>query len=338
MTVAVCARRLALAVLLALLGWLMLTQAARAARERHGVEQLAAGSGRWVSVADAALHVQEWGPTSGPLLLLTHGTGAWSGTWFALPEALAAAGWRVVAVDLPPFGLSTTAAKAGTADYSRVAQARRVLALIDLLGRPVTLVGHSFGAGPALEAALQAGPRVRQLILVDPALGLGPAGEAPHCDPTAGPGVLLAHRPMRSVLVAASATWPGLSATLLRRFVHRQEVITDTLVRAYQQPFGRRGFSADLGDWAATFAQSDCEPAASLDASRLSAWAAAGGAPVRLVWGAQDGITPLAQAEALQRWLPGTTLDVIAGVGHIPHIEDPRAFAATLLGVLGPAR
>ena len=87
------------------------------------IESLAPPGGRWVDVGDSRLFVQEWGPPGGPVLLLAHGTGAWSGTWFELPAALAAAGWRVVAVDLPPFGFSASNGRAGELDYTRPAQA-----------------------------------------------------------------------------------------------------------------------------------------------------------------------------------------------------------------------
>ena len=199
-------------------------------------------------------------------MLLTHGTGAWSGTWFALPDALVAAGWRVVAVDLPPFGLSTTTAT-GVADYTRGAQARRILRLVERLGGAVTLVGHSFGAGPALEAAVQGGDAIRRVVLVDPALGLGIDGEAPRCEP-GGPGWLLENRTIRSGLVAATATWPSLTPTMLRSFVHRKDVVDDALVPAYRVPFGRTGFSQGLGDWASAFAQTACEQASSLSPRR----------------------------------------------------------------------
>lgn len=317
--------------------WIAVTQRARALREIHSVEELDGGNGRWVRVDDGELHVQEWGRADAPVLLLTHGTGAWSGTWFALPDALAAAGWRVVAVDLPPFGLSKASVHDGPVGYTRVAQADRILQLIDRLGGSVTLVGHSFGAGPALEASMRGGNRVRRLVLVDPALGLGPAGEAPHCESPDGPGLLLSNRRVRSALVAATATWPGLTATMLRSFVHRKSVIDETLLPAYRLPFGRSDFSDGLGDWAATFAQSACERAASLDLDALARWSSTG-PPVRLIWGAEDTITPIAQGRALLRAMPSAQMDVIAGVGHIPHIEDPEAFASTLLRVLEAPR
>ena len=322
------------AVLAAAAGWIVYAQGARAARETKSVEQLAGGQGRWVPAGDALLYVQEWGDPRAPPLLLLHGTGAWSGTWFALPRSLGEAGWRVVAVDLPPFGLSKPALPGAGPDYSRAAQARRVLGLIDSLGAPVVLVGHSFGAGPALEAALQAQGRVRKLVLVDPALGLGPMGEAPVCE--AGVPGLLAQRDLRTALVGATATWPGLTGTLLKRFVHRKDAVTDALVPAYQVPFGREGFTASLGDWALAFAASACEDAASLDPAKLRAWAA-GGLPVALLWGEQDSITPLAQARALQGWMPQATLTILPQVGHIPHIESPGAFAEALLGRLPAA-
>jgi len=318
-------------------GWIAYTQRARLLRETQAVEQLAAGNGRWVQVEDAALYVQEWGRATDPVLLLTHGTGAWSGTWFELPGTLAAAGWRVVAVDLPPFGLTTTAAFGRAVDYSRVAQATRILALIETLGSPVTLVGHSFGSGPALEAAMRGGGKLRQLVLVDPALGLGPNGEPPQCDADAGASAWLSNRSLRTTLVSATATWPGLSATLLRQFVHRKEVVTERLVPAYQVPFRRRAFSASLGDWAAGFSRAACESAESLNIGKLTQWAA-DGIPVALIWGEEDTITPIAQGRALQRWLPGATMTVVPGVGHIPHIENPDAFAAALLNATGPAR
>ncbi|MEO8299668.1 MAG: alpha/beta fold hydrolase [Burkholderiales bacterium] len=132
------ARRLLLAVLALLVivcvviaCWVGFTEHERLEREAKTPEQIAAepgqGRGRWVQVADAQLYVQTWGDARHPTLLLTHGTGAWSGSWFALPAALAAAGWQVVAVDLPPFGLSKPQGPPRRVDYTRRAQAQRLL-------------------------------------------------------------------------------------------------------------------------------------------------------------------------------------------------------------------
>src|SRR5262245_28234352 len=46
------------------------------------------------------------GPTAGPVVLIVHGTAAWGGFWKDVSARLAQQGWRVVAIDLPPFGWS----------------------------------------------------------------------------------------------------------------------------------------------------------------------------------------------------------------------------------------
>jgi pimeloyl-ACP methyl ester carboxylesterase len=117
---------------------------------------------------------------------------------------------------------------------------------------------------------------------------------------------------------------------MLKQFVHRKEVVTDALVQPYQVPFTRQGFSASLGDWAVAFAHTSCEGLDSLEPQKLRAWAA-NGPPVALIWGEQDSITPIAQAKALRSWMPSATLATLPDVGHIPHIENPGAFADVLI-------
>ena len=270
------------------------------------------------------------------MLLLVHGTGAWSGTWFELPPALAAAGWRVVAVDLPPFGFSAANGRPGELDYSRTAQADRLLRLIASLADAgeVTLVGHSFGAGPALEAAMRSPSRLRRLVLVNPALGLGPAGEARPAPGSRLGGMALGRRDVRSTLISGSRTYPDFTARLSQLRSHRQGG-GDARARCRLSVPMRGSTSAPTSATGYTFASAGCEPAASLDPLKLTAWAA-NAPPVVLLWGSEDTVTPLAQARALLRWMPGAILVELPGLGHIPHIEDPAAFATALLGAVGP--
>lgn len=323
------------AVAIAAVGWTVYANQAGAAKEVRTPGDIAAGRGHWTDGRDSTIYWQAWGPEDGPLVLLTHGTGAWSGTWFELPQRLASAGWRVVAVDLPPFGLSSPRFPLGF-DYSRIAQARRIQAVLLEIGRPAVLVGHSFGAGPALEAAITAGSLVRGLVLIDPALALGNSGEAPRCEGKGSAG-LLTNRPLITALVRATATTEAFTGTLLKQFVHRKEVVTEQLLSAYRIPFRKQGFSAQLGDWAAQFAHGACEDAQSLRPDRLQDWSSKG-VQVGFIWGAEDSITPLSQGRALQRWLHGSTLTVLPGLGHIPHIEAPQQFTVGLLELLSGYR
>jgi pimeloyl-ACP methyl ester carboxylesterase len=52
--------------------------------------------------------------------------------------------------------------------------------------------------------------------------------------------------------------------------------------------------------------------------------------PTSLIWGADDGLLPVAYAEALQKKIPGATLQIIPGAAHIPHRQQPEKFLACL--------
>jgi pimeloyl-ACP methyl ester carboxylesterase len=56
--------------------------------------------------------------------------------------------------------------------------------------------------------------------------------------------------------------------------------------------------------------------------------------PTLIVWGDNDAVTPLSQGQDLQRALAGSSLEVVAGTGHRPHLEDPEATTALISAFL----
>jgi len=50
-------------------------------------------------------------------------------------------------------------------------------------------------------------------------------------------------------------------------------------------------------------------------------------APTLIVWGAEDRITPLDVGRRFHALIPGSRLVILAGCGHAPMLEHPRAFA-----------
>ena len=139
-------------------------------RETQTADAAAPPSGSFVSTPMGRVFISTAGPASGRPVVLVHGSGAWGGLWGETSAMLAARGYRAIALDLPPFGFSD---RPVSRDYRRSTQARRILALVDAmqLERPI-IVGHSFGGGPALEAAMLAPKRFGRVVLVDPALGI----------------------------------------------------------------------------------------------------------------------------------------------------------------------
>ncbi|HEX2708708.1 MAG TPA: alpha/beta fold hydrolase, partial [Solirubrobacterales bacterium] len=49
-----------------------------------------------------------------------------------------------------------------------------------------------------------------------------------------------------------------------------------------------------------------------------------------IIWGDRDPIIPVSHAEEAHRELPNSRLEVFAGVGHVPQLESPGSFIATL--------
>ena len=118
-----------------------------------------------VSPDGAAITYERTG--DGPSLVLLHGAGRDRAHWlFSLPELARHA--TVYAVDRRGRGQSDDAE-----DYAFEREVDDALAVLDALDGPVYLLGHSFGAIVALEAALRANT-LSGLILYEPPFNVFP--------------------------------------------------------------------------------------------------------------------------------------------------------------------
>jgi pimeloyl-ACP methyl ester carboxylesterase len=52
--------------------------------------------------------------------------------------------------------------------------------------------------------------------------------------------------------------------------------------------------------------------------------------PTLLVWGAEDRLFPKDYAFAFQKLIPGSKVVLVPDCGHVPHMEQPKAFVAAL--------
>jgi pimeloyl-ACP methyl ester carboxylesterase len=315
---------IALLVLVALIGAAFRWQAER--REIREAAKVAPLAGRYVRAGDVQAFIQEDGPEGEPVVVFVHGTGAWSGAWRRTLTEAGKAGFHVVAIDLPPFGFST---RPTSQDYGKVEQGRRIAGLLDTLGiSRAILVGHSFGAGPTVEAALLAPDRVHAMVLVDGALGVRAAGEVFKPAPAVLRAVLAAP-PIRDALVATFLTNPLFTRKLLEMFIDDPSRATENWVQIYQRPLVVQGSTEAISAWLPALL-APTGPAPSEDPATYRSLAM----PVSLIWGERDSITPLAQGKAIAALLPKADLIVMDGVGHIPQIEDGEKFDQLLIAVL----
>ncbi len=60
--------------------------------------------------------------------------------------------------------------------------------------------------------------------------------------------------------------------------------------------------------------------------------------PTLIIWGREDGLTPLALGQRLNKEISGSQLFIIEKCGHVPQLEKPAEFNAGLLKFLGESK
>lgn len=299
---------------------------AAALRETDTAEAIAPSQGRFVATPGGRVFLQDSGPRDGTPVVLIHGTAAWSEFWRGTIDHLTAQRYRVIAIDLPPFGFSDRSAQG---DYSRAAQSKRIVGVLDALKIERALfVGHSFGAGATVEAVMKYPDRVRGLVLVAAALGL-PQPDQPPERPSGVVMALLDLPVLPEVLIAATATNPLLTRSLLGTMIARKEAATEQLADVLRRPMTRTMTTPDFAVWVKAFLAPDLTAESMKPAAYKTITA-----KTRLIWGDLDTLTPLPQGERLEKLIPGAKLDLMKGVGHIPQIEDPSTFRPLLTEIL----
>jgi 3-oxoadipate enol-lactonase len=56
--------------------------------------------------------------------------------------------------------------------------------------------------------------------------------------------------------------------------------------------------------------------------------------PTLIVWGERDGVVPVGHGQMYQAEIAGAELALLPACGHLPPLEHPEAFAATVLNYL----
>jgi pimeloyl-ACP methyl ester carboxylesterase len=140
-----------------------------------------------------SLRVVESGLPNGAPILLVPGWGSCVYSYSETIPALADAGYRVLAIDLPGLGLSDKPKSASA--YTATAMTRSVSEAATSLGLDrFTFVGHSMGGAIGLRLVLEGERRIEKLVLLS-SVGLGRA-------PLMGPVRLLSPRIVDPLLPA----------------------------------------------------------------------------------------------------------------------------------------
>jgi len=264
---------------------------------RGGVEEPAAAPASSGVAARDAITLRTLREGSGDPLVLLHGFGADATAWRAFLGHLGVRN-PLLALDLPGHGRG---AGVTVADFDElVAGIESILTGVGI--QRLHLCGHSLGGAVAAALAGRDGLDLRSLSLLAPA-GLGPEIDGPFIEGFC-----------RATQATTLRAW-------MTRLVHDPAALPDAMVRAAVEAHG----DAAIRDGHARLARTLFPQGTQVFSVR--AYLARYAGPCRVIWGRDDQILPVRQAEAL----PGrVALHRFAGTGHLPQVEAPAAVAALL--------
>jgi pimeloyl-ACP methyl ester carboxylesterase len=262
-----------------------------------------------VSGVDIAVSSRDFtgiGP-SPALIVLLHGFGASSFSWWEVVEPLRSLG-TVVSYDRTGFGFTERPTKwEGVNPYGSIAQCDVLSTLTERYrvgDQPVVLVGHSAGGTLALDCAAAGEVPATHLVLIAPAAlsGGGP------------PGIRLV-RFLPPLDRLGPLLVQGISESgneVLFDSVWDSSVLTDEVLAGYRAPLQVEGWERGL--WEFTLAprrEVDPEVLKTIDL------------PALVITGDSDAIVSPADSEAIARALPDARITVLPQTGHLPQEERP---------------
>jgi pimeloyl-ACP methyl ester carboxylesterase len=251
-------------------------------------------------------HYRDLGPRDAPVIVLVHGFAASTHAWDGWVKALSSE-YRVVVLDLPGHGLTRGPLVDGRDGFAAVVdEVARNLGLVRF-----TLGGNSMGGGVAWAYALAHPDRVKRLLLVD-AAGW-PAEKA------GGAAIFSVMRtPVGRFLLKDIDTRP-LIAQGLRAAYLNPKLVTPALVDRYAELARAPGHR----DILLSLQSGPRREATAADLSRIHV-------PTLVLFGQDDRLIPAADGVKFHKAIPGATLIVYPGVGHVPMEQIPQRSAADL--------
>ena len=254
----------------------------------------------------------------GNAVILIHGLGG-SLDWWDLTRPALAKRFCVYALDLPGSGMSDRLGRGVSREFAAdfTAEFMKSVGIAN-----ATLVGHSMGGYVAALTALEHRAAVNGVVLVASA-GFG---RVHH----------LGLRALSLPIIGEIATAPTMLGArfLLRSLVFDKRAVTrdriDTVCRFFRRPGVKSDFLRTLR--ARGTLTRDRDGLSGLGSLREL------DVPTMLIWGVQDRVFPISQAQFAAALLPNARLAVLKRCGHLPQLEHAEEFNELVLRFLAQSK
>ncbi len=270
----------------------------------------AASASKEVEIYGQRIVYQEAGTPGNPKVILLHGLGGDMSNWAMTVPALAAK-YHVFVPDQVGFGKS-----------DKPVMNYRVATLVEFLNvfckklgiEKASLVGNSLGGWTAAAFTIAYPEKVDKLVLVD-AAGYSPkrwGGPEPNAQ-------------------LISTLNPSTTADMKAAFgliFYNKAMQSDAFIEQAFTAKLKRGDGATINSFIEN---------AQLGLDYLDDKVKAIKAPTLVIWGKQDGLTPLALGELFAKDIAGAQLVVFDQCGHVPQLEKGGDFNRAVLKFLGGA-
>jgi pimeloyl-ACP methyl ester carboxylesterase len=259
------------------------------------------------------VHLRDEGPRDAPAIMLLHGSNADLHTWEPWAQALKSQ-YRVIRYDTIGHGLTGGVA---SEDYSLTAMTGLVGQVADKLGLSrFVLAGNSMGGAVAANFAIGHPERLDGLVLVDAGGAPKPGGEPGNI------GFKIAATPGVNRLMEV-ITPRSIVAKSLSQSVTNQAIVTEAAIDRYWEllryPGNRRATMLRM-----------TTPRGTFDPARLAQIKT----PTLILWGEQDALIGPAAAQWYAKAIPGSTVTIYPGIGHMPQEEAAQRSATDVAAFL----
>jgi pimeloyl-ACP methyl ester carboxylesterase len=265
------------------------------------------------------VHYRDQGRRDGRVLVLIHGSNASLHSWEPWVHILGR-DYRIISLDLPGHGL-TGASPTGVYDLeSYVGVVEQLMARLGIA--KAVIGGNSMGGGVSWMFALAHPEKTEALLLID---SVGQPSTRPDDLP-------IGFRLMRTPVIREAGRWitpRAIFKSSVEKSMSVQSKIDDALIDRYWE------LNRYPGNRAATIKRFSAKQ---IMRSTTQKALSAINVPVMIMWGEEDNLIPVSSARWFADAIPGSTLKIYPGVGHIPMEEVPERSAADVKAWLnGPA-